>query len=300
MADTKKDRFYFVDPGIGEKQDYCPYSAFEDGHDVEEYITPPRGYEFSGFKLEPFDSPDPFYEGKLVAQFVKEEGFLEIGGPWKFIIAIALIGIIAGIIFFINRNNKQEVVIEHPATEVVSTVDDSNKAIPTETEAQEATAEPEAVVEQEAVTEEPVEEEIVQEEVIQEEVVQEEVIQEEVIQEEVIQEEVVKEEKVQTPAKEVVETEETPIPTAEMTAKFKKEFWNLIHRQTSKMYVYGRLYKTYKEQVEGEEYEYLIWTILRSNEDFEDWCDMLLSVPSDRISTVKDIDQLTKLLEEYY
>jgi hypothetical protein len=251
--------------------------------------------------LEPFDSPDPFYEGKLVAQFVKEEGFLEIGGPWKFIIAIALIGIIAGIIFFIIRNNKQEVVIEHPATEVVSTVDDSNKAIPTETEAQEAAAEPEAVVEQEAVTEEPVEEEIVQEEVVQQdEVIQEEVIQEEVIKEEVIKEEVIKEEKVQTPAKEVAETEETPIPTAEMTAKFKKEFWNLIHRQTSKMYVYGRLYKTYKEQVEGEEYEYLIWTILRSNEDFEDWCDMLLSVPSDRISTVKDIDQLTELLEEYY
>lgn len=280
MADTNKKRFYFVDPGIGEKGEFCPYSAFEDGHDVQMYITPPEGYELSGFKLEPYDSPDHFYEGKIVAQFIKkEESFTEIAGPnfWKFIIAfVAVISIIAGIIiFFINRNNKQKEVIEYTAAEVVSTVDDSIKAIlPEEAIAQETAAEPEAVVEQKAVKEEPVEEKIVKEEVVEEE-------------------------KVKTPVKEIVKDEETPLPTDEITAQFKEEFWTLIHQQENKMSAYGKLFRTYKKKVKGEEYKYLGWTILKSNKDFEAWSNSLLRVPSDRISTVNNIDQLTKLLEEF-
>lgn len=273
MADNNKKHFYFVDPGIGEKGEFCPYSSFEDGHDVKMYITPPEGYELSGFKFEPYDSPDDFYEGKVVAQFVKQKNFTQSVGPnfWKNIIAfVAVIGIIVGIIiFFFNRNNKRESVIEYPTIEVVSTVDDSKAIITEEAEAQETAAEPEVVVEQKAVKEESV------------------------------KEEVVKEEKVQTPAKEVVETEETPLPNDEMTAQFKEEFWTLIHQQENRMPTYGKLFRTYKEKVKGEEYRYLGWTILRSNKDFAVWSNILLSVPSDRISTVNNIDQLTKLLEEY-
>ena len=228
----------------------------------------------SGFKFEPYDSPDDFYEGKVVAQFVKQEDFTEIVGPnfWKYIIAfVALIGIIVGIIlFFFNRNNKRESVIEYPVIEVVTMVDDSVKAIVSEkAKGQETAAEPEAVVEQKAVIDEPVKEEIV------------------------------KEEKVQTPAKEVVKTEKTPLPTAEITAQFKEEFWTLIHKQENKMPAYGKLFRTYKGKAEGEEYRYLGWTILRSNKDFAVWSNIMLRVPSERISTVNNIDQLTKLLEEY-
>lgn len=303
MADINKERFYFVDPGIGEKGDFCPYSAFEDGHDVKGYIIPPKGYELSGFKLEPYDSPDHFYEGKIVAQFVKEEDIMEFDGFhfWKYFIAfVAVIGIIVGmIIFFINRNNEQEVLSEFPA-EVLSTVDDSIKAIPPEKAvAQEITAEPEAVVEQDATKDEPVMEEIIEEEVVEEEIVKEEVVEEEVVKEETVKEEVVKEEKVESPTKEVVETDETPLPVSETTLQFKEEFWTLIHQQENKMPAYGKLFRTYKEQVEGEEYRYLGWTILRSNKDFEAWSKILLKVPSDKISAVNNIDQLTKLLEEY-
>lgn len=274
MTDNNKNHFYFVDPGIGEKGEFCPYSSFEDGHDVKMYITPPEGYELSGFKFEPYDSPDDFYEGKVVAQFVKQDSFTEIVRPnfGKYIIAfVALIGIIVGIIlFFFNRDNKTESVIEYPVIEAVSMVDDSVKAIVSEeAKGQETTAEPEVVVKQKTVIDEPVKEEIV------------------------------KEEKVQVPAKEVVKTEKAPLPTAEMTAQFKEEFWTLIHQQVNEMPVYGKLFRTYKEKAEGEEYRYLGWTILRSSKDFEVWNNLLLSIPPERISTVNSIDQLTKLLEEY-
>jgi len=280
MEDINKVHIYLVDPGIGEKSEICPYSVFEDGRDVQAYILPPDGYELSGFKFEPYESPDNFYDGKIVAQFVKQKSFMEIARPHlgKYITAlVVVIGIIVGIILlFSHRNNKkEEVVIEYPTTEAVVTLNDSIDAIPTdEAEALEAVAEPEAVVEQQATKEEPVKEEIVKEEVVTEE-------------------------KEQDPVNEVVETEMAPLPTAEMTTQFKEEFWALIHQQESKMPTYGKLFRTYKEKAEGEEYNYLGWTILRSTKDFAVWSNILLSVPSDRISSVNNIDQLTKLLEEY-
>ena len=283
MEDNNKVHIYLVDPGIGEKSEICPYSVFEDGRDVQAYIMPPDGYELSGFKFESYESPDNFYDGKIVAQFVKEKNFLEIARPHlgKYITAlVVIIGIIVGLIlFFDNRNKEHEVVYveaESASTEAPSTVENSIKTIPTEpvntenvSEAQEEVAEQETVAQQEVVKEEPVKEEIV------------------------------KEEKEQTPVNEVVKTETAPLPTAEMTAQFKEEFWALIHQQESKMPIYGKLFRAYKEKAEGEEYTYLGWTILKSTKDFEVWSNILLSVPSDRISTVNNIDQLTKLLEEY-
>ena len=276
MADfINKDHVYLVDPGIGEKTVNCPYSIFEDGRDVKDCIIPPEGYELSEFKFEPYDSPDHFYDGKVVAQYVKQK---TVRPPlWKYITAaVAVIGIIAGIIIFFSiRNNKQEEVIVYPAAEVVASLDDSIATTPTEeAEAQKTAGEPKAVVEQKATKEEPTKKEIVKEEVV-------------------------KEEKEQAPAKEVVKAEETPLQADETTDQFKEEFWTLIHQQESKMPAYGKLFRTYKGQVEGEEYKYLGWTILKSTKDFAVWSDILLSVPSDRISTVNNIDQLTKLLEEY-
>ena len=48
--------------------DGCPYSLYEDGHDVKDYIIPPKGYEFVGFKLVELPN-NQIYDGKLVAQY---------------------------------------------------------------------------------------------------------------------------------------------------------------------------------------------------------------------------------------
>ena len=65
-----EEKHYSVDAGMGEKMEGCPYSLFEDGHDVRNYIIPPRGHVLKGFRLEPSDTP--VYDGKLIAQFEKE------------------------------------------------------------------------------------------------------------------------------------------------------------------------------------------------------------------------------------
>ena len=76
--------------------DGCPYSLFEDGHDVKDYIIPPKGYTFKGFRFEP--SPNKIYDGKLVAQFEKEP-FKERMAPILHVLAwIFIAGIIIGLI----------------------------------------------------------------------------------------------------------------------------------------------------------------------------------------------------------
>lgn len=68
------EKHFCIDAGNGEKMNGCPYSLFEDGHDVKDYIVPPKGYEFVGFKL--IEIPNnQIYDGKLVAQYKKL--------PWK-------------------------------------------------------------------------------------------------------------------------------------------------------------------------------------------------------------------------
>lgn len=285
MADNNnKDRFYLVDPGIGEKSEICPYSVFEDGRDVKAYIIPPDGYELSGFKFEPYDSPDHFYEGKVVAQFVKEKSFMEIARPhlWKYITAlVAVIGIIVGLIlFFGNRNKNHEVVYveaESASTEAPSTIGNSIKAIPTET------------VNTENVTEEAEVQEAVAE--------QEAVAQQEVVKEEPLKEEVVKEKKEQTDEQQL--PDEQQLSQEEMNAQFKEEFWALIHKQEKNMALYGRLFRAYKDKVECAEFKYMVKFILRNTSDFRAWNENLLSIPSDEIKNVSTIDQLTTLMEEY-
>lgn len=67
-----QDKFYYVDPGIGSKKDGCPYSFFQDGQDVVDFIIPPEGYVFKAFRYEKYDG-DEFYEGKIVAEYKVSE-----------------------------------------------------------------------------------------------------------------------------------------------------------------------------------------------------------------------------------
>ena len=71
MSNIEQENFYFVDPGIGEKSPGCPYTHYQDGRDVKSFIIPPKGYELTGFNLEPYPETEKFYNGKIVAQFKK-------------------------------------------------------------------------------------------------------------------------------------------------------------------------------------------------------------------------------------
>ena len=93
MADFKERRFS-IDPGKGKKMDGCPYSIFEDGRDVKDYIIPPKGYVFKGFRFDP-DACNQIYDGKLIAIYEKEP-FNDIlkSNLWKFMLALFIIAVI--------------------------------------------------------------------------------------------------------------------------------------------------------------------------------------------------------------
>ena len=63
MADFEEKK-YSIDAGPGKKMDGCPYSNYEDGHDIKDYIIPPKGYVFTGFIFDP-DAKNQIYDGKL-------------------------------------------------------------------------------------------------------------------------------------------------------------------------------------------------------------------------------------------
>ena len=94
MADFKERRFS-IEPGKGKKMDGCPYSIYEDGHDVKDYIIPPKGYIFKGFRFDP-DASNQIYDGKLIAIYEKETFNQKMMSQlWKFILAFAIIAVIA-------------------------------------------------------------------------------------------------------------------------------------------------------------------------------------------------------------
>ena len=121
------EKHYSIDAGIGEKMDGCPYSLFEDGHDVKDYIIPPKGYTFKGFRFEP--SPNKIYDGKLVAQFEKEP-FKERMAPllhvlaWVFIAGI-IIGLITILTVGIFKPQKTSGIDPNPIPEATTPIADT-------------------------------------------------------------------------------------------------------------------------------------------------------------------------------
>lgn len=279
MADIKQ-RFFLVDPGIGEKSENCPYSQFEDGRDVEAYVYAPEGYEFTEFKFEPYDGDNKFYDGKIVAQYQKLS-FMDTIRPnlGRYImIAVLAIIVIAALITFIfgkpktkidtpneETTPKEQTVTQTPEEPVTNVVafDTVKEEAPVEQTVVEST--PEAIP-QEEVKEEPKEEP--------------------------------KEKVVQAPVKE--ETTAAPkLSEAELRTQFKKEFWNLIYQKEKTMPVYGKLYRTYKNQVNCKEYTYLAYTILEDGVKFNSWSANLQRVPANEIKAVSTIDELKAKLQEY-
>ena len=117
--------------------DGCPYSTFEDGRDVKEFIIPPKGYIFKGFRFDP-DASNQVYDGKLTAEYEKES-FNDIlkSNLWKFLLALGLIAIITVVVILaINVFNKPKPVkTPEPVVVVNDTTKDKNSETvqPTET-----------------------------------------------------------------------------------------------------------------------------------------------------------------------
>ena len=261
MTDFKERRFS-IDPGKGKKMDGCPYSIYEDGRDVKEYIIPPKGYVFVGFKFDP-EASNQIYNGKLIAEYSKEPFNDKIkANLWKFSLAFAIVAVIAVIVIlaagvFKDPNPKPNRTTKEPTT--VAEAKDSEKV-------------KENVAEQNATT------------------------------------------TIDTPIVETQATETTPETTEieegqqEITTQaasndpnmqFKQAFWTLIHQRTIMMDPYDALFKEYKNKVEGEEYDYLRFTILKDYSTFKAWYLKLHKVPVAELESINTIDDLKSKLNEY-
>ena len=237
--------------------DGCPYSVYEDGRDVQEYIIPPKGYVFKGFRFDP-DASNQIYDGKLIAIYEKESFNQKMMSQlWKFILAFAIIAVIAIIAIlaagvFKDSSSKPNRTAKEPATEVQSqepkpvVVIDSTY---TETETVDTSS-----VEQSTVTE---------------------------------------------PEVTGTQEKETAQPVAEdPNVLFKQAFWTLIHQRTILMDSYDTLFKDNKGKVEGEEYDYLRFTILQNSSAFKAWTGKLQKIPATELESINTINDLKSKIKD--
>lgn len=255
MAEFFKERHFSIDPGKGKKMDGCPYSTFEDGRDVKEFIIPPKGYIFKGFRFDP-DASNQVYDGKLTAEYEKES-FNDIlkSNLWKFLLALGLIAIITVVVILaINVFNKPKPVkTPEPVVVVNDTTKDKNSETVQPTETKDTLA---VANETDKASEKD----------------------DDVILDLNAKKDTVKEE---------------PQPAADdPTVKFKNDFWTLIHERTIMMDPYDNLFKENKNKVEGEEYEYLRTTILKDFSSFKAWSGKLHKIPVSELQSINSINDL--------
>lgn len=235
--------------------DGCPYSTFEDGRDVKEFIIPPKGYIFKGFRFDP-DASNQVYDGKLTAEYEKES-FNDIlkSNLWKFLLALGLIAIITVVVILaINVFNKPKPVkTPEPVVVVNDTTKDKNSETVQPTETKDTLA---VANETDKASEKD----------------------DDVILDLNAKKDTVKEE---------------PQPAADdPTVKFKNDFWTLIHERTIMMDPYDNLFKENKNKVEGEEYEYLRTTILKDFSSFKAWSGKLHKIPVSELQSINSINDL--------
>ena len=259
MADFKERRFS-IDPGKGKKMDGCPYSVYEDGRDVKDYIIPPKGHVFKGFRFDP-DVSNQIYDGKLIAIYDKESFNQKMmANLWKFILAFAVIAVIAIIAILAagvfkepnskpNRpTNEPTTIVQAPEVEPINDVDTS-------------------VIEQESIDTASVTQALPVETNIETDVNQE------------------------------VKDEPQPV-TTDLNKQFKQAFWSLIHQRTIMMDPYDALFKEYKNKVEGEEYDYLRFTILKDFPSFKEWYLKLHKIPLSELESINTVNDLKNKLNE--
>ena len=256
MTDFSERRFS-IDPGKGKKMDGCPYSVYEDGRDVQEYIIPPKGYVFKGFRFDP-DASNQIYDGKLIAMYEKESFNQKMMSQlWKFILAFAIIAVIAIIAIlaagvFKDPSPKPNRPAKEPATTVQT--QEPEPVVVMDTTATET----ETVDTSDAEQTLPVE---------------------------------------TSPEVTEIQEEETTQPVGEdPNVQFKQAFWSLIHQRTLLMDSYDTLFKDNKGKVEGEEYDYLRYTILQNSSAFKTWTGKLQRIPASELESINTINDLKKKL----
>lgn len=287
MSNTERDHFYYVDPGIGEKQQGCPYTFYKDGHDVRSFITPPDGYELTDFKFEPYPE-DLFYDGKIIAQYKKIpfSDMLKKNLGRYVLVFLTIIGLLAAVVFgfrFVqqHKNGIMRRLKLKPKTEIKAKpanktkqgpVADSTKikAIKINGKASNDEVATEKIVEQKETS--PIEEAVEHKEAAETE-----------------QSEI------------ALNTHQEPqLADALTTEQFQQEFWDLIHRKARQMGTYGDLYRKYKDSnINCKEFSYLYSTILENNNAFDVWKAKMVQIPEDEIRSINSINTLRKVLEEY-
>lgn len=257
MADTT-ERHFSIDAGEGYKMEGCPYSLYEDGHDVVTYVIPPKGYKFVGFKLVELPN-NQIYDGKLVAQYEKEPiTNILAANLWKILIGVAAIAIIVLIIVLaagISKSPKPTPVKPaEPPVETPTVVDIDTIITITDT----------VVLVTDTLTD-----------------------------------------SIQNDATGVIldlsnrisVPEEPEQPSTDPNTAFKEEFWALIHSGTIQMDPYDALYKKYKKEASGDEFEYLRLTILKDWATFKVWYNKLNKIPADQLQSIETVNQLIQKLD---
>ena len=72
----------------------------------------------------------------------------------------------------------------------------------------------------------------------------------------------------------------------------------MIHQRALKMDDYDGLYKKYKGQVSGEEFDYLRFTILKNSSAFVEWSAKLRSLPTADLEAIETLDTLKNKFKE--
>lgn len=235
--------------------DGCPYSLYEDGHDVKDYIIPPKGYEFVGFKL--IELPNnQIYDGKLVAQYKRLPAKDRYAGLARGVIIalgiLSVVGLIIALTISVFKSPKTPKKDKtKPKDEVVVTTDSTTSAKPV---ADIAPTQPKNDTNAAATV------------------------------------------SAADTAQTHVEAEAT---SGDMSAQFKKEFWDLIHQRTIMMDPYDELYKNYKDKASGEEYDYLRFTILKNFDTYKEWYRKLKKIPQNELEGINSIETLVQKLKEY-
>ena len=270
MSDFKERRFS-IDPGKGKKMDGCPYSVYEDGQDVKDYIIPPKGYVFKGFRFDP-DASNQIYDGKLIAEYEKEP-FNDIlkSNLWKVILALVIIAVITVVVVLaVNVFNKPKP--DKPVKKPDSSVVVKDKKKDKKKEKGSKTVKSTEKKEQVAPIVDTVKPSDNDDAVI-----------------------------LDLSAKKDKDTVMEPTQPAapDPNAQFKQEFWTLIHQRTIMMDPYDMLYKDNRNKVECEEYEYLRYIILENFAAFKAWSGKLHKIPVTELEPINTISDLKKKLNEY-
>lgn len=324
MSNSKQELFYFVDPGIGEKSAGCPYTFYQDGHDIKTFIIPPKGYELTGFKVEPYPE-DTFYDGKIVAQYEPiNRSFTERlkRNLVKYLLGFIIIGLVIALAFSLFKSYNKTNLASQPKLKPKT----ETNTLPSDKTTEKLIPETSAIIEDtvtqsiaDSIAEESVGEEIAIEEIaVVEEPVSEEIVIEEIAKEaasKAVTDEIVEKvppiEKMAEPVKQENETttksdnkseqnQEEQLEEPLTKGQFQQEFWQLIHRKERHMRAYGNLYRKYKKlHLKTSEYYYLYLTILESTSAFDVWKDKLVSIPDDELKSIKSISALKQKIAEY-